>query len=311
MYSANLALLMLAAASGQAQRYQSEDANYLSQSDLYSDYEAERPVHPTPRSYSAAAAPAQRQQPAGPKPTPVAILKQINRHNEDGSYTYGFEGADGSFKIETKQANGEVKGKYGFVDDSGKVRVVEYGADQYGFQPVGDGITVAPPTLVDETTSKEALEAQKYDDYQTYQQPISRPAPRPQPVINRQQAATYQYQPQYPTQQQHTQAIYAAQQTRLAPKPAQPIYSPIEQPRLNLQSQLIQSQLYTSDEQPQYKNGPVQFGPAPVQEHHLQARAQPQARSGANGGLLDQLARDYALPAGGAAPLHDISFGYY
>uniref|UniRef100_A0ABD2VVE9 Uncharacterized protein n=1 Tax=Trichogramma kaykai TaxID=54128 RepID=A0ABD2VVE9_9HYME len=134
---------------------------------------------------------------------------------------------------------------------------------------------------------------------------------RPQPVINRQQAATYQYQPQYPTQQQHTQAIYAAQQTRLAPKPAQPIYSPIEQPRLNLQSQLIQSQLYTSDEQPQYKNGPVQFGPAPVQEHHLQARAQPQARSGANGGLLDQLARDYALPAGGAAPLHDISFGYY
>ena len=82
-------------------------------------------------------------------------------------------------KIETKQANGEVKGKYGFVDDGGKVRVVEYGADQYGFQPSGEGITVAPPTLVDETTSKEALEAAKYQDYE-YQQPIARPAPPPQ-----------------------------------------------------------------------------------------------------------------------------------
>jgi hypothetical protein len=28
----------------------------------------------------------------------------------DGSYTYGYEAADGSFKIETKAATGEVKG---------------------------------------------------------------------------------------------------------------------------------------------------------------------------------------------------------
>ncbi|TDG38296.1 hypothetical protein AWZ03_015282, partial [Drosophila navojoa] len=40
------------------------------------------------------------------RPTPVPILKQINKHNEDGSYTYGYEGADGSFKIETKLATG-------------------------------------------------------------------------------------------------------------------------------------------------------------------------------------------------------------
>lgn len=77
------------------------------------------------------------------------------RHNEDGSYTYGFEGADGSFKIETKLATGEVKGKYGYVDETGKVRVVEYGANKYGFQPSGEGITVPPPTLVDETKEKD------------------------------------------------------------------------------------------------------------------------------------------------------------
>lgn len=73
---------------------------------------------------------------------PIAILKQINKHNEDGSYTYGYEGADGSFKIETKSANGEVKGKYGYVDGEGKTRTVEYGANKYGFQPSGEGITV-------------------------------------------------------------------------------------------------------------------------------------------------------------------------
>ena len=80
------------------------------------------------------------------------------RHNDDGSYTYGYEGADGSFKIETKLVTGEVMGKYGYVDDSGKVRVVEYGANRYGFQPAGEGITVAPPTLVDETRTEKTVE---------------------------------------------------------------------------------------------------------------------------------------------------------
>lgn len=55
--------------------------------------------------------------------TPVPILKQINRHNEDGSYSYGYEAADGSFKIETKYQTGEVYGKYGYVDDLGKVNI--------------------------------------------------------------------------------------------------------------------------------------------------------------------------------------------
>lgn len=61
------------------------------------------------------------------------------RHNEDGSYTYGYESADGTFKIETKLPTGDVKGKYGYVDDTGKVRVVEYGATKYGFDPSGEG----------------------------------------------------------------------------------------------------------------------------------------------------------------------------
>ena len=69
--------------------------------------------------------------------TPVPILKQINLHNDDGSYSYGYEAADRSFKIETKFANGEVHGKYGYVDDSGNLREIEYGASRRGFEPKG------------------------------------------------------------------------------------------------------------------------------------------------------------------------------
>lgn len=48
---------------------------------------------------------------------------------------------------------------------------------------------------------------------------------------------------------------------------------------------------------------------APVQQPRYQPQLQ--SRSSGGGSLLDQLARDYALPEGTAQPLHDISFGYY
>ena len=110
---------------------------FLSAACLAQDYED----YQTPSRQSSGSARYTQQE--EPKQEPIAILKQINRHNEDGSYTYGYEGADGSFKIETKSASGEVKGKYGYVDESGKVKVVEYGANKYGFQPSGEGITAS------------------------------------------------------------------------------------------------------------------------------------------------------------------------
>jgi hypothetical protein len=40
----------------------------------------------------------------------VPILKQINQLNDDGSYTFGYEGGDGSFRVETKDTTGFIKG---------------------------------------------------------------------------------------------------------------------------------------------------------------------------------------------------------
>merc|ERR1712001_696861 len=66
---------------------------------------------------------------------PVVILKQVNEINEDGSYTVGYEASDGTFRLETKDAEGNVEGKYGFLDENGEIKIVEYSANNStGFQ---------------------------------------------------------------------------------------------------------------------------------------------------------------------------------
>ena len=54
----------------------------------------------------------------------VPILKQVHEVNVDGSYTFGYEGGDGSFRVETKDANGYIKGKFGYVDLEGRTQVI-------------------------------------------------------------------------------------------------------------------------------------------------------------------------------------------
>ncbi|KAL1488011.1 hypothetical protein ABEB36_015388 [Hypothenemus hampei] len=280
-----------------------------------------------------------------PKPTPVAIIKQIDRHNEDGSYTYGYESADGSFKIETKLPTGEVKGKYGYVDDVGKVRVIEYGATKHGFAPAGEGITVPPPTLVDETTDKNGNLLPEFSaDYDQINEPPARaqppitrprpiatsnyefsaprPVPRPAPVEysppqsfqpaprTQQPASTFSFDfPSSPASGREQQS-FSARPT--PPRPAafaNAAPAPVEQdvtvgfPNARPSPRLTS----TFDLPPSRPAPPTQsFAPAP------QYRPTPQLNGRQSGGsILDQLSKDYALPQGNSAPLHDISFGYF
>merc|ERR1712168_855530 len=83
--------------------------------------------------------------------TPVPILRYIDKQNTDGSYTYGFEGADGTYKLETRFADGRVKGKYGYIDPDGVLREASYGAEAgRGFEPEIQGVELPPPTIVQE-----------------------------------------------------------------------------------------------------------------------------------------------------------------
>lgn len=56
----------------------------------------------------------------------LEIVKQIKKVNDDGSYTIGYEADDGSFKIESRDIQGNIKGTYGYVDDDGEVKRVSY-----------------------------------------------------------------------------------------------------------------------------------------------------------------------------------------
>merc|ERR1711971_524546 len=88
--------------------------------------------------------------PATPSTTPVPILRYVDNQNIDGSYTYGYEAADGTYKLETRFVDGRVKGKYGYIDPEGVLREASYGAEAgRGFEPEISGLELPPPVTSD------------------------------------------------------------------------------------------------------------------------------------------------------------------
>merc|ERR1711902_83325 len=82
--------------------------------------------------------------------TPVPILRYVDTQNIDGSYTYGYEAADGTYKLETRFVDGRVKGKYGYIDPEGNLREASYGAEAgRGFEPEISGLELPPPVTSD------------------------------------------------------------------------------------------------------------------------------------------------------------------
>merc|ERR1712045_456955 len=81
-----------------------------------------------------------------PSTTPVPILRYVDNQNIDGSYTYGYEAADGTYKLETRFVDGRAKGKYGYYDPEGVLREASYGAEAgRGFEPEISGLELPPP----------------------------------------------------------------------------------------------------------------------------------------------------------------------
>ncbi|XP_071438825.1 uncharacterized protein [Hetaerina americana] len=57
---------------------------------------------------------------------PVQTIRNYSKINDDGSFTFGYEAADGSFKEETRGTDCVVRGKYGYVDPDGNKREFTY-----------------------------------------------------------------------------------------------------------------------------------------------------------------------------------------
>merc|ERR1712012_906646 len=109
---------------------------------------------------------------------PVVITKQINEINEDGSYTVGYEASDGTFKLETKDVEGNVEGKYGYLDENGEIKVVEYSANNStGFTsdlelPEQAAAPVAVEAPVQEDDPAFALEKQRHEAVLAFQKSV-------------------------------------------------------------------------------------------------------------------------------------------
>lgn len=85
----------------------------------------------------------------------LEIIKQIRRLNSDGSYTVGYEADDGTFKIESRDVLGNVKGTYGYVDVNGEIKRVSYTA---GVNSNSSKPTARPDAS---TTPQESLQSSK------------------------------------------------------------------------------------------------------------------------------------------------------
>merc|ERR1712106_814636 len=102
---------------------------------------------------------------------PVEIIKQVNDINEDGSYTVGYEASDGTFKLETR----DVEGKYGFIDDNGDIKIVEYSSNNStGFKtdltgPVDNAVAAAVTNVVNPAF---ALEQERHNAVLAHQKDV-------------------------------------------------------------------------------------------------------------------------------------------
>lgn len=104
-------------------------------------------------------------------PKVVEILESGSEHQTDGSYSFHYRGADGTFREETaivknpgsEDQHLEINGAYSFFDADGKEVVVHYRADNRGFVPVGSNIPDVISVAARENSQLPAVKKNKDD----------------------------------------------------------------------------------------------------------------------------------------------------
>ena len=84
---------------------------------------------------------------ATPVVAPVAAAaptsSQYHAQDDLGQYNYGYSNAN-SAKVETKSADGVVRGSYSYIDANGLLQRTEYISDALGFRVAGTNIPQSP-----------------------------------------------------------------------------------------------------------------------------------------------------------------------
>uniref|UniRef100_A0A1A9W5X8 Uncharacterized protein n=1 Tax=Glossina brevipalpis TaxID=37001 RepID=A0A1A9W5X8_9MUSC len=106
------------------------------------------------------------------EPKVVEILESDSKHKPDGSYSFHYRGADGSFREEaavvknpgTKDAYLEISGSYSFIDADGEEVIVNYKADNRGFVPTGSNIPETISVSAKENSERPAPPIGNFDE---------------------------------------------------------------------------------------------------------------------------------------------------
>lgn len=105
-----------------------------------------------------------------PREPPVETIRNYSDINDDGSFTFGYESADGSFKEETRGTDCVVRGKYGYVDPDGNKREFTYVSGN-----------PCDPNAPKEEEEKEVEDSGEENIPQNIGRPIRPLRPQPQP----------------------------------------------------------------------------------------------------------------------------------
>lgn len=188
--------------------------------------------------------------------------------NDDGSFTFGYEAADGSFKEETRGTDCVVRGKYGYVDPDGNKREFTYvsgnpcdpnkpNEDEEPDSPAIDSAERDDPEpnypsrpAIRPTTARPATAYFQNDFRDADEEPEEEPLQHiRQRVVQRPQPARIAPRPNYP-----------AQQIAITPRPVQITTARALSPATTFRPQLIQ---VTQQPQIQYSPEP-QYSPSPA-----------------------------------------------
>ncbi|KAL7286892.1 hypothetical protein TKK_0018839 [Trichogramma kaykai] len=149
---------------------------------------------------------------AASKPAPVQTIRNYNKVNDDGSFTFGYEAADGSFKEETRGTDCVVRGKYGYVDPDGNKREFTYVS--------GNPCDPNAPKDEDDDELIKKHEADEPSGPQNYPsvRPVARPS-RPNYPTTTQRAPTTIFQSEYQLDDDASQELEEETKPRPASRP--------------------------------------------------------------------------------------------
>ncbi|XP_075746441.1 uncharacterized protein LOC119170753 isoform X2 [Rhipicephalus microplus] len=107
----------------------------------------------------------------------------------EGDYKFGYDtgkGSDktGSFREETRLPDGTVKGSYGFIDASGRQRIIKYTAGKDGFKAEGDIYQEGAPKDTIPEHIQQTVSASSSAPAPSVPAPAPAPAPSPAPAAS-------------------------------------------------------------------------------------------------------------------------------